>query len=60
MFLLFNVSRLIFDRPQHALYEGSIPYLLCFNPLLPLLARLLAYGAFRDYPDIDDLLQVMP
>lgn len=33
---------------------------LCFNPMLPFLARLLAYRAFRDYHAIDDLLKIMP
>ncbi|KAF5247033.1 hypothetical protein FAUST_885, partial [Fusarium austroamericanum] len=47
-------------RPQHALYEGMEPGLLCFNPMLPFLARLLAYRAFRDYQTIDDLLTIMP
>ncbi|RYP53371.1 hypothetical protein DL768_001616 [Monosporascus sp. mg162] len=47
-------------RPQHALYEGIEPGLLCFNPMLPFLARLLAYGAFRDYNTIDDLLTIVP
>ncbi len=28
--------------------------------MLPFLARLLAYGAFRDYDTIDDLLKIMP
>ncbi|KAH6883470.1 hypothetical protein B0T10DRAFT_138645 [Thelonectria olida] len=48
------------ERPQHALYEGIGPGLLCFNPMLPFLARLLAYGAFRDYKTIDDLLTIVP
>lgn len=60
VFLLFILLRLISDRPQHALYEGGIPYLLGFNPVLPLLARLSAYSAFRDYCDIDYILRVVP
>ncbi|KAH8659479.1 hypothetical protein BGZ61DRAFT_499816 [Ilyonectria robusta] len=47
-------------RPQHALYEGNEPGLLCFNPMLPFLARLLAYEAFRDYKTIEDLLTIVP
>ncbi|KAH8742653.1 hypothetical protein F5883DRAFT_668197 [Diaporthe sp. PMI_573] len=47
-------------RPQHALYEGTAPMPLCFNPMLPFLARLLAYRAFRDYYAIDGLLKIMP
>ncbi|EXK83429.1 hypothetical protein FOQG_12291 [Fusarium oxysporum f. sp. raphani 54005] len=47
-------------RPQHALYEGKEAGILCFNPMLPFLARILAYGAFRDYRTIDDLLSITP
>ncbi|KAI8714908.1 Chromo domain-containing protein [Fusarium sp. LHS14.1] len=47
-------------RPQHALYEGSKPEKLCYNPMLPFLARLLAYEAFRDYKTIDELLTIVP
>ena len=45
------------------MYEGNErnePGILCFNPLLPFLARLLAHGAFRDYNTIDDLLRIVP
>ncbi|KAH7117175.1 hypothetical protein B0J13DRAFT_590224 [Dactylonectria estremocensis] len=47
-------------RLQHALYEGNEPGLLCFNPMIPFLARLLAYGAFRDCRTIEDLLTIVP
>ncbi|RSL83113.1 hypothetical protein CEP52_016802 [Fusarium oligoseptatum] len=47
-------------RPQHALYEGNKPGRLCYNPMLPFLARLLAYEAFRDYKTIDELLTIVP
>ncbi|RSL79978.1 hypothetical protein CEP52_017454 [Fusarium oligoseptatum] len=47
-------------RPQHALYEGTEPRVLCFNPMLPFLARLLAYEAFRDYKTIGELLMIVP
>ncbi|KAF5965393.1 carbonic anhydrase 2 [Fusarium coicis] len=47
-------------RPQHALYEDNEAGLLCFNPMLPFLARILAHGAFRDYRTIDDLLAITP
>lgn len=30
-----------------------------FNPMLPLLARLLVHGAFRDFRTIEGLLQIM-
>ena len=46
-------------RPQHPLYEGAEPMLLCFNPMLPLLARLLVHGAFRDFRTIEELLQIV-
>jgi hypothetical protein len=34
--------------------------LLCFNPLLPRLARILTDGALRDYSTIDELLAIRP
>ena len=34
--------------------------LLCFNPMLPFLARLLVHGAFRDYHTIEELLSILP
>lgn len=34
--------------------------LLCFNPMLPFLARLLAHGGFRDYCTIEELLSIVP
>jgi len=45
------------------LYEGNEndqPGILCFNPMLPFLARLLAHKAFRDYKTIDELLKIVP
>ncbi|KAK5311125.1 hypothetical protein LTR93_011817 [Exophiala xenobiotica] len=47
-------------RPQHALYEGAVPMILCFNPMLPFLARLLVHRAFRDYGTIEELLSIIP
>ncbi|EXJ88025.1 hypothetical protein A1O1_04952 [Capronia coronata CBS 617.96] len=47
-------------RPQHALYEGAVPVILCFNPMLPFLARLLVHGAFRDYDTIEELFGIIP
>ncbi|KAK3364947.1 hypothetical protein B0T24DRAFT_598267 [Lasiosphaeria ovina] len=58
-----NMTRSPDKRPQHALYEGNEdnkPGILCFNPMLPFLARLLAHGAFRDYDSIHDLLNMVP
>lgn len=34
--------------------------ILCFNPMLPFLARLLVHGAFRDYDTIEELLDIIP
>lgn len=34
--------------------------LLCLNPLLPIIARLLASGAFRDYSSFDELTRIRP
>jgi hypothetical protein len=47
-------------RPQHALYEGKQPGLLCFNPILFYLSRLLAIKAFRDYSTLEALLRIVP
>lgn len=51
---------LIFHRPQHALYEGAVPMMLCFNHMLPFLARLLVHRAFRDYNTVEELLSITP
>lgn len=34
--------------------------ILCFNPILPFLARLIVHGAFRDYDTIEELLGILP
>jgi hypothetical protein len=50
----------VLDRPQHALYEGNAPNLLCYNSILPYLAKMLALNAFRDYSAIKELFDIMP
>ncbi|KAK3363749.1 hypothetical protein B0T25DRAFT_528396, partial [Lasiosphaeria hispida] len=45
-------------RPEHALYEGLGPMPLISNPMLPILAILIATKAFRDYETIKDLLMI--
>ncbi|KAK7428382.1 hypothetical protein QQZ08_005139 [Neonectria magnoliae] len=55
-----NMTYTLDKRPQHALYEGIVPMPLCFNPMPPFLARLLAYNAFRDYSTVEDLLKIVP
>jgi hypothetical protein len=42
------------------LYEGEKPGLLCFNPMLFYLSRLLAHNAFRDYSTYEELLGIVP
>lgn len=34
--------------------------ILCLNPMLPFLARLVVHGAFRDYDTIEELLNIKP
>ncbi|KAK0641769.1 hypothetical protein B0T16DRAFT_431464 [Cercophora newfieldiana] len=47
-------------RPEHSLYEGLGPMPLICNPMLPILAILIATKAFRDYETIEDLLDIQP
>jgi Protein of unknown function (DUF3435) len=42
------------------LCEGRQPELLCFNPILFALSRLVADRAFRDYSTFEQLLQIEP
>ncbi|KAK0747306.1 hypothetical protein B0T21DRAFT_300960, partial [Apiosordaria backusii] len=47
-------------RPEHSLYEGLGPMPLICNPMLPILAILIATKAFKDYETIEDLLDIQP
>lgn len=56
-----NMTHTPYERPQHSLYEiDDEPRLLCFNPMLFNLARLLAQHAFRDYITYEDLMAIEP
>ncbi|KIW99556.1 uncharacterized protein Z518_11295 [Rhinocladiella mackenziei CBS 650.93] len=55
-----NMAKTPHKRPQHALYEGGVPMILCLNPMLPFLARLVVHGAFRDYDTIKQLFRISP
>ncbi|KAM9874786.1 hypothetical protein VDGL01_11107 [Verticillium dahliae] len=48
------------NRPEHSLYEGFVSMPLICNPMLPILAILIASKAFKDYDTIDDLLSIPP
>ncbi|KUL85000.1 hypothetical protein ZTR_07766 [Talaromyces verruculosus] len=47
-------------RPEHAVYEGlsDRPQFLLFNPMLPIVALLIASNRFRDYTTEDAVLEI--
>lgn len=47
-------------RPEHEIYEGlsSRPQFLLLNPMLPIVALLLASNRFRDYATVDAVLAI--
>jgi hypothetical protein len=47
-------------RPEHSLYEGLVPLPLFCQPMLFILAILVAKRAFKDYETIDELLDLVP
>ncbi|KDN70506.1 hypothetical protein CSUB01_07951 [Colletotrichum sublineola] len=47
-------------RPQHSLYEGLGQMPLICNPMLPILAILVAEKAFKDYSTLAELLAIEP
>ncbi|KAK2038166.1 hypothetical protein LZ31DRAFT_132679 [Colletotrichum somersetense] len=47
-------------RPEHSLYEGSGLMPLICNPMLPILAILVAAKAFKDYSTLAELLAIEP
>jgi hypothetical protein len=47
-------------RPEHSFYEGLEPTPLFCQPMLFILAILVAKGAFRDYKTIEELFGIDP
>jgi len=47
-------------RPEHSFYEGLEPTPLFCQPMLFILAILVAKGAFRDYKTIEELFNLIP
>lgn len=48
------------ERPRHSLHEGSGLHPLLCNPMLFRVAILWAMNAFRDFKNLDDLLDFRP
>ncbi|KAK2022058.1 hypothetical protein LX32DRAFT_574259 [Colletotrichum zoysiae] len=46
--------------PAHSLYEGLVQMPLICNPMLPILAILVAEKAFKDYSTLTELLAIEP
>ncbi|KAK0621131.1 hypothetical protein B0T17DRAFT_276620 [Bombardia bombarda] len=55
-----NLTHTPGKRPEHTLYEGLGPMPLLCNPMIPILAILVANKAFRDYHSLEDLLAIEP
>ncbi len=48
------------NRPEHSVHEGLEPRPLFCNPVLTMLARAIADNAFRDYSNMEELLEIEP
>ncbi|KAF4627340.1 hypothetical protein G7Y89_g10811 [Cudoniella acicularis] len=55
-----NTTQTPDKRPEHSLYEGLEPSPLFCQPMLFILAILVAKGAFRDYRTIEELFNLVP